>query len=166
MKKMVLSLGVFALMGLGGAAYAIHEQVPAETQKVMPAASAQALYTYITKTSPYTQWSLWPGKGKLYKGTEPHGVLLTTYVNDTAAQAAGKQKTMPNDSIIVKENYTPDNKLNALTVMYKVKGFNPEGGNWFWAKYAPDGAVQASGKVEGCIGCHAKNKAGDYIMTK
>jgi hypothetical protein len=52
-----------------------------------------------------------------------------------------------------------------LTVMYKFKGYNPEGGDWFWAKYARDGSVMASGKVEGCIKCHGRRKDNDYIYT-
>ncbi|MEW5744927.1 MAG: cytochrome P460 family protein [Nitrospirota bacterium] len=166
MKTAVAALCLFALLAAGSGSYAVHEQIPSETQKVMPGPNAKALYDYITKTDPYTQWDMWPGKGKLYKGTEPHGVLLTTYVNEPALRSIGKKKGMANDAIIVKENYKSDKELAALTVMYKVKGYNPSAGNWFWAKYAPDGTVQASGKVESCIGCHAKNKAGDYILTK
>jgi LPXTG-motif cell wall-anchored protein len=47
--------------------------------------------------------------------------------------------------------------------MYKVEGYNPEGGDWFWAKYQPDGSVDAAGKVASCAGCHlgiADNKDG------
>ncbi len=49
--------------------------------------------------------------------------------------------------------------------MYKVKGFNPEAGDWFWAKYTPDGQVQAAGKAEMCIKCHGAKKENDYFMT-
>jgi hypothetical protein len=132
----------------------------------MPATDGAALHKYITKTSPYTQWALWPGKGKLYKGTEPHGAFLTTYLNDKAAGGLKmRSEGMPIGSIIVKENYTPAKKLAALTVMYKTEGYNPDAGDWFWAKYAPDGTVQAEGKVAACIGCHQVAKARDYLMT-
>ncbi len=33
----------------------------------------------------------------------------------------------------------------AITVMYKAAGFNPEVGDWFWAKFTPDGKVEAKG---------------------
>lgn len=56
-------------------------------------------------------------------------------------------------------------KFVALSVMYKIKGYNPEGGDWFWVKYSPDGKVEASGKVKGCIDCHSKQKDNDYIFT-
>jgi hypothetical protein len=65
-------------------------------------------------------WSLFPGKGKLYKGTEPHGMLLTTYVNKTAEQVlTSGAKELPKGSILIKENYMPDKTLAAVTVMEK-----------------------------------------------
>jgi hypothetical protein len=54
----------------------------------------------------------------------------------------------------------------AVTPMYKVKGYNPEAGDWFWGKYGPDGKIMASGKVKGCINCHGVQKAKDWIFTE
>lgn len=134
----------------------------------LPGADAEKLHQYLTKEKPYTDWKLWPGKGKLYQGTEPHGALLTTYVNNVALKSIKAKKGMKNGAIIVKENYMPDKTLAAVTVMYKVEGFNPEAGDWFWMKYAPDGKIEASGKtgmVDMCIGCHGKVKGNDYLFT-
>jgi hypothetical protein len=72
---------------------------------------------------------------------------------------------LPNGAIIVKENYMPDKKLDAVTVMYRVKGFDPEAGDWFWAKYTAKGAVEAAGKVAMCSGCHAAVIPNDWIFT-
>jgi len=131
-----------------------------------PKPEGKALYDYITKESNYLSWKLWPGKGKLYAGTEPHGALLTTYVTDNAFSAIeGKQGSMPYGSIVVKENYMPDKTLAAVTVMYKVKGYDAEHNDWFWLKYAPDGKIDAEGKVDMCYGCHGANKGNDYIFT-
>lgn len=146
-------------------AFAIHETMPSETQITLPGANAAALYNYIIKLDPYTRWELWPRKGKLYKGTEPHGSLLTTYVNDAAYRSAKGKTAMTDGAIIVKENYTSDKKLVALTVMYKLKGYNPSYGDWFWAKYTPEGKVEASGNVKGCIDCHLAKKDNDFIYT-
>lgn len=69
---------------------------------------------------------------------------MTTYVNGRAYRAIEKKSEMlPVGSIVMKENYSPDKKLMAHTVMYKVKGYIPQGGDWFWAKYAPDGKIEA-----------------------
>ncbi len=160
MKKIVLAS--ISLVFVFSVVAVLMAQKPAS----MPAAKGEQLSRHILKDSPYTEWSLFPGTKKLYKGTEPHGALLTTYVNDVALDSIKKKKAFGEGSIIVKENYMPDKKLAALTVMYKVKSFNPEAGDWFWLKTTPDGRVEDSGKMAMCIACHAKVKAKDYVFTK
>jgi len=132
----------------------------------MPAADGKDLWSYLQKVNYRESFTLWPGKGKLYRGKEPHGALLTTYVNEHALDAIrnGKGK-MAADSIVVKENYKPDKTLAAITVMYKVAGFDPAGGGWFWVKYAPDGKVLAEGTPKGCISCHGQRKGNDWLFT-
>ncbi len=124
-------------------------------------------------------WSLFPGKGKLYKGTEPHGMLLTTYVNEVAEKGLrSKVKVLPEGSILVKENYKPDKTLAAITVMEKT---GPGKDDWFWVKYMPDGSVAvkemekygkrmkmpvAGGKKTMCASCHAASISGVHnVMT-
>lgn len=132
----------------------------------MPAADGTTLYNYITLENDYRNWKMWPGRQAIYPGTEPHGAFLTTYVTDEAFSAIdGKKGSIPEGSIIVKENYMPDKSLAAVTVMYKVKGFDPAHNDWFWLKYAPDGTIDESGKVEGCYNCHGIRQANDYICT-
>ncbi len=132
----------------------------------LPKADGDAVYAFITKTSPYQQWAFFPGTGELYKGKHPHGALLTTYVNDRALTGIqGKAGSLQEGSIIVKENYMPDKKLGAVTVMYRVAGYDPEAGDWFWAKYKADGSIEKAGKVTGCIGCHAAVINNDWIFT-
>jgi hypothetical protein len=131
----------------------------------LPPADPRAVYKYITEQNSYKNWDLWPGKGKLYKGKKPHGAFLTTYVNSIALGSIKAGEVMAGGSIVVKENYTPEKKLAAVTVMYKVKGYNPEAGNWFWAKYGADGSVAKAGKVKGCINCHSARKGNDFIFT-
>lgn len=131
-----------------------------------PGAAGKELWDYLAKKEYAKKFTLWPGKEKLYKGAEPHGALLTTYVNKKALEAIqGKKGVLPAGSIVVKENYTPEKKLAAITVMYKVDKYNPEANDWFWAKYNPDGSIDKEGKVAGCIGCHAKAKDNDYLFT-
>jgi hypothetical protein len=160
-------LVVALLLGAAAASHAIHETLPSETQIVLPGADAAKLYEYITRYDPYERWGLWPGKGKLYEGTEPHGALLTTYVNETALRAVKKgEGELPEGSIIAKENYTPEEEFVALTVMYKIKGYNPQGGDWFWAKYGPKGDVQAAGRAKGCLKCHGRVSDTDYLWSR
>jgi hypothetical protein len=132
----------------------------------MPAADGKAVYEYITQTSPYQTWPLYPGKDKFYKGQHPHGALLTSYVNDVAlAGIQNKVGTLSDGAIIIKENYMPDKALGAVTVMYRVKGYDPDAGDWFWAKYKADGSIEKEGKVAGCISCHRAVIMNDWIFT-
>ena len=132
----------------------------------MPAAEGKAVYDYITKTNPYQSWALFPGKDKFYKGAHPHGALLTTYVNDIALKGINdKVEMLADGAIIVKENYMPDKKLGAVTVMYRVKGYNAEAGDWFWSKYSAAGMIAKEGKVAGCIGCHTAAITNDWVFT-
>ena len=131
-----------------------------------PEPDAQAVWSYIQQQEYEENWALWPGTSKLYEGTEPHGMLLTTYVNSTAENAlAGLADQMPRGSIIVKENYMPTEELAAVTVMYKASdGYNPEHNNWFWLKRLADGTVETSGKAESCQSCHGVSE-NDYLRT-
>ncbi len=132
-----------------------------------PAPNADALWKYITKDSPYTKWRFWPGKEAFYKGTAPHGALLTLYVNFEALDSAIRQaKVMANGSILVKENYLPNKKLLSITVMYKVEGCDADHGDWFWVKYTPKGRALIAGSPPLCIKCHRERKRSDYIMTE
>lgn len=115
-------------------------------------------------------WALFPGRGKFYKGTEPHGMLLTTYVNKTAEEGLKSgAKELPKGSILIKENYKPDKTLAAITIMDKTGDGKDD---WFWVKYMPDGTVAKmgdmalAGKPGGCVGCHTGSTSGIHnIMT-
>ncbi|MBW6509026.1 MAG: cytochrome P460 family protein [Desulfuromonadales bacterium] len=132
----------------------------------LPSTDAGEVYNYLTKESPYQTWSLFPGTQKMYKGQSPHGALITTYVSADVKQAieTGKGK-LPDGGFIVKENYMPDGTLDAITIMYRVKGYNPDGGDWFWAKYGSGGRVDAAGKEAMCVGCHAAVKDNDWVFV-
>ena len=49
--------------------------------------------------------------------------------------------------------------------MYKIKGYNPNDGDWFWVKYSPDGKADKAGKPKGCIGCHGTRANNDFILV-
>jgi hypothetical protein len=141
----------------------------------LPAADGKALFSYISQTRPYKQWGTWPKDQwndftTLLKSGAPHGGVVRIYVNDIALNAARDFKgQLPEGAIIVKENYTGHDPaspgdLDALTVMYKVKGYDPEHNDWFWLKVRPDGKVDAEGKVGMCYGCHAQEGNKDYVL--
>lgn len=130
-----------------------------------PKPEAEAFSHHVMFMSPYQGWGYWPGYGELVEGKSPHGAYIRLFGNAIALKAAREgADVMPDGSIIMKENYDKDKKLVALTPMYKSAGYNPEGGDWYWAKMSPDGKVMADGKLKGCIDCHAKVKKKDWIF--
>ena len=132
----------------------------------LPGADGSAVWNYIQEVDYQQNWKLWPGKGELYEGGEPHGALFTTYLNPIALQALQtKAGAMLNGSIIVKENYSPEAVFSLVTVMYKVNGYDAENNDWFWAKIGAGGDVQAEGKVMGCQVCHGAGRANDFVLT-
>jgi hypothetical protein len=160
MKHHLMLAVLFVLACAGSLAAASHL-----SSESLPAATGKDVITYLNQRD-YQSWQLWPGKAKLYEGRHPHGAFLTTYLSKGAYLAiAGKAGTLPAGEFVVKESYTPEKTLDAITVMYKQAGYNAEGGDWFWLKYAPDGTVQKEGKVSGCIACHAAVKSNDWLFT-
>lgn len=165
----------------------------ADTKKEMPKAAPEGaaitiqdpekmagdLWNLIKGEDYQSNWKMWPGRGAMYEGFRPHGVFLTTYVNDAAYNAIVKKDgEMPYGAIIVKENYLRDKSFISITVMCKIKGYNTEGGDWFWAKLWPDGSVKRrltlnsigegvllAGKVGSCLECHSRQSENDYVYT-
>jgi hypothetical protein len=132
-----------------------------------PSPEAQAFWDWVSQDNPYQGWGFWPGHDGLYPGQSPHGKYLKLYANSIALKAAREGKTtLPAGSILMKANYAEDKEtLKSLTPMYKVEGYNPEAGDWFWAKYKPNGKVLASGKVESCIQCHRTREDEGWVFT-
>jgi hypothetical protein len=128
--------------------------------------SGKAIWVQMQNADYTRNWAMWPGTQALYKGNEPHGMLLTTYVNKPALDAIrNKAGTMPDGALVIKENYMPDGKLAAITVMYKAKNYNPSDGDWYWVKYEPDGRVDVEGKDPMCIACHGAVRTNDFLFT-
>lgn len=151
------------------------EDTPAMTAAPAPApdTTGAAIWAHLQGSDYQANWGLWPGKGQFYTGGEPHGMLLTTYMNDAAMEAFNSgATTMPEGAIVVKENYRPDSTLAAVTVMYKRSGYNAEHNDWFFTKHLPDGSLDQmpngmamEGRLPGCQNCHQGVRANDYLFT-
>ena len=136
-------------------------------------------------------WSAMQGAGLVgdgavtsvpYQGVHPHGAILDTL--DAMLAVDGRRNI-----VIVKRNYggegvskaavadQPDKWLEAVTVMYKRDGYDPEDRDWFWVKYDPDGGVMknpkgmslagrvAKGAPQGCIACHQAAPGSDFVFN-
>ncbi len=141
-------------------------QTAPKSEVSLPRTEGKAVLDYITQQNDYRRWSMFPGKTALYPGQHPHGSFLTTFVSDITLEALeNRVGKLPDGAILVKENYSPEKELAALTVMYRKAGYNPAGGDWFWLKYSPSGEILAEGQVEGCINCHKAVADNDWIYT-
>lgn len=136
-------------------------------QGARPDTTAEGIWAFLQEVDYRESWRRWPGTAELYPGVEPHGMLLTTYVNDLAHDAlTNGAATMPPGAIIVKENYMPDSTFAAVTTMYKVQGYNPEHQDWFFAKHDPQGMVDVFGREPMCQDCHSTAPGGDYLYNE
>lgn len=134
--------------------------------------------------APYTDWAFQPGiPEQYYVGQEPHGMILRVFANDVAiADYEAGTGEHSEGAIIVKENHMAEGvdisdmeakapvegfegQLAGLTFMVKVPGYNPDAGDWFWAKIQPDGTIDAAGTPNGCIACHGQVADNDYIFN-
>lgn len=159
MKKglIVLSIVLTVTLALSGMLFA--------QAKKGPAAEGKALWDFIQKEK-YQSWKMWPGTEPQYKGPEPHGAFLTTYVNQAAFDSIkAKKGKFADGAMIVQDNFDKNKKLKHVDVMYKVKGYNPKGGDWFWAQFKASGKVDQEGKIDECIKCHEAQKGNDYVYT-
>ncbi|MDQ3907503.1 MAG: cytochrome P460 family protein [Acidobacteriota bacterium] len=100
----------------------------------------------------------------------PHALkYLSVYVNDAGAKAmTEKGAEFPRGSIIVKEKFgaRAGGAAELMTAMVKREaGFNPESGDWeFFVVNGEGTRVQASGRLENCMACHAGQKDSDYTF--
>ncbi len=163
MKKMLIVFSAVLLV-LSAALLAGGEEKKMMMKSNFPPPEGKAFLNYITEVSPYQGWGVWPGHEGLEEGKSPHGKFIKLLANPVALKAAREGKELPHGAIIMKENFNENKELVALTPMYRVKGYNPEGGDWYWAKMGPDGTIMAEGKIKGCIDCHAKVKKKDWIF--
>ena len=155
MKEMATTIGVLVI------AACVVSAPPAFSE--MPEPDPATLWHYITKVNPYKEWSFWPDHQGMQPGRAPHGPFHKVYVNERGLNSV--RPPVQYGSIQVKENYGKAKELKAITVMYKVHGYNPEAGDWFWAAYTLDGKAKPFGKPAGCIGCHGVRANNDFITV-
>ena len=148
------------------------DEVPAggapATEAALPDTTPDAVWAYLQEQN-YTSWPMWPGTSALYAGTEPHGMLLTTYVNPVMQRAleSGSTTGLPDGAVVVKENYMPDSTLAAVTAMYQPTGnYDESAGGWWYLKRNTDGTIDAAGGTGTmCQQCHQGAEGGDYLYT-
>ncbi|MHC4183805.1 MAG: cytochrome P460 family protein [Planctomycetota bacterium] len=169
MKKYIVSLlVVIFVLSVAFIANAIRMNVAIPYESIlahMPWPAAGDMRYHLIVHKPYKEWATWPGMEKMQKSVEPHGSFHTIYVNKISIDSIKKGKGMANNAIVVIENYAQNKTLMSVSVMYKVKKYNPDGGDWFWANYESKFNILEEGKVKKCLGCHSTVKDKDYIFS-
>ena len=108
----------------------------------------------------FTSWAQFEDFEGIQQGfSEVHSNYVAVWLNDVAA---GDPASLPPGSLLVKENFVDEGRdsLESITVMKRVEGYDPEHGDWFWARYTPRGELTDAGKVGLCIDCHSEER--DY----
>jgi len=132
-----------------------------------PGPDPAEFWSSLQKTS-YHDWGTFPRRERgFYPGNSPHGDLLKLFIDETAASSPLEPAY---GSIIVKENFTEDEELLSITVMKRIEDFDPAHGDWWYAKYDPDGDIAMAdgapiaGKVESCVNCHGAAEGADFVF--
>ncbi len=158
MRKSLILVALVLIVGLSGCTR------KEEAMEAPESVNAADLWTRISQDDPYTEYAFWPGVEGIMDGNAPHGAFIQTFVNKKALEPT--EAGYPYGSLIVKENYLPDKTLAKLTIMYKVKGYDPQSGDWFWAVYSTDGTVEGEGRMQSCIGCHSVRADQDHVFLR
>ena len=121
---------------------------------------SQELWEEIDGFQGWGQYAGWDG---VVQSDAVHGDYVSIWINEAALSALTNGETIPDGGILVKESFMDSEgaTLKDITVMKKVDGYNPEGGNWYWGQYLGDGTVETAGSPTMCTGCHASGA--DYV---
>ncbi len=170
-KSLLIAGSLLALLIMSSVSVLTLEVTAQSGTRVVPPAFHDRLWSWLTKVN-YRKWPSPTGKApELVPSEGPHGAFIKLYIQSTAVAEPGRE---PEVALLVKESYDQDKKLSAITVMQRAKGYDPEHGDWFYAKYAPDGSiatmpmgakrVPVAGKVTMCIECHRDAGGGDFTF--
>ncbi|MBW3599464.1 MAG: cytochrome P460 family protein [Planctomycetes bacterium] len=122
---------------------------------------------------PYTNWPRPPGGNGSSGAPSPHGEFAKFYANKIASD---NPAALPYGAILVAANYAEDQTtLVDISVMYRVKGADPQHSDWYWMKYLPNGSIARTpasegrkaiaGRVASCIECHSKAARADFAFS-
>jgi hypothetical protein len=128
--------------------------------------TAETLWNRIKKEDSYLKYSYWFDHKGMQPGKAPHGPYHKIFINSVISGALPIfEKIIPEGGIIVMEAYDPDKEIITINAMAKVKDYNTNDGDWFWAQYSTDGKPVISGKPGSCISCHKDFINNDYLIV-
>lgn len=93
----------------------------------------------------------------------PHMGDVDIYVDKAnAAKFKGMGASAPDGMTVVKQS-VQDAQRHYL--MKKIKSYDPDNNDWYYANTKADGQVEMTGKPQMCIGCHQGYKATDFLAA-
>lgn len=148
MSKVVLTLAMFIGLILSASLPQTYAQAPSKVSKDGPrterSKSFEARFWKYLLSNNYKNWAPPAGQGGgFFQGTSAHGQRHMLYLNRTAAS---NPDTLPDESVVVMENYLSNGMLESISVMLRSAGSNPSQQDWYWITYGPDGSVIGSAK--------------------
>ena len=85
-------------------------------------------------------------------------------ITSATAHGVAGVKRFPDGSLLIKENFDQHKRLQTITAMLKLPGYDAQDRNWVMAAYKPDGTPLFYGKVASCINCHAIARTTDFVF--
>ena len=167
MNKFVLPMVMFAGLILPIATPQVQAQVTETTAKRAKRSeqtkSFEARFWQYLLSNNYKNWAPPAGQdGGFFEGSSSHGQLHKLYLNRTAA---GSPDTLPDESVIVMENYQSNKMLESISVMLRSKGSNPSQQDWYWITFGPDGSVLGSNKDNNSDGPVQQEPNSSFVTT-
>ncbi len=88
--------------------------------------------------------------------SSPHDLVQIYYSKNIEPLVTLPTFVAPEGTVAIKvQDMDGDGNVDALKVMIKKPaGFDPQNGDWSYEDRTPDGALNAAGKIDFCIGCH------------
>jgi hypothetical protein len=127
----------------------------------------------VKKDAAYNTWSEFQREKADDAIENPHGTVSKTYANKVAATDPTK---LPIGSVLVREDYDSKKKRVSISVMYRVKNYDPAHNDWYWMSFLENGSISRTpekdgrkplaGKVTSCIDCHAKAPGKDFVFSE
>lgn len=116
----------------------------------------------------HEKWKQHPKFAGLQKSTDnTHGTFVKVWFNDKAASVFGNLKgEFPDGSLIVKRGFKGEKgteMVKFVTVFQKVKGLDPENGDWFTVRVwdndiSPLSSYRKEDRATDCMNCHSTAK--------
>lgn len=166
---LVLVVG-WATVALSQGSGSSRVDAPRATRPQTPDEFHASFWNHIVKQdAAYNTWKVL-SREKSEDGVEnPHSTVSQTYANKIAAD---DPQNLPIGSILVREDYDDQRKRLSISVMYRVKAYDKDHGNWYWIKYLESGSVArgthnkgVAGKVTSCSDCHGKAQGKDFVFS-